>query len=225
MSSSESLTSPPLDFTVYGLARSYEGTRWLNFFEGRIGDPAWALWLGHRIEDSGLLVGTLPRGRYDEGHCASGADCLAQVAFTASFKAVNLALPEPEVARPAGAETIFVDHALWQSQQYADWPTVPWIVDGREVVASVWQFAGVWAAFTNDLPDCYLVVLGVGGDPDNLLLTRVDDGVAYGMDLAGRLNLADVRDSGFPRPNYDSFHPDQTALFSQIRHPKSRGIY
>lgn len=225
MTRAEDLTSPPPDFAVYGLDSGYDGERWLDFFESQLGAPAWALWLGHRVGDGGVLVGTMPRSRFDEGHCAPGTDCLAEVAFVAAFKAINLGLPNPQVPSPDKMGVIWVDHALENARKYADWSTVSWSVDDVAVSAPVWSFADVWAGFTNALADAYVVVVGTGLAPDGLRLMRIPDGTAYGVDLSRDLDLAKIRDSDFPKPNSVKFHADQIALFSDAGKPRNKNIY
>lgn len=218
-------TSPPVDFAVHGLDWAFKGARWVDFFEGMPGMPCWALWLGHRVHDAdqGVRVGSLPRRRYDETMCPGGGDPLAEVAFSGAFGLVNLTLPDSSVPRPDGLIMALVEHAERQAKWYREWPLVTWEVDGRQVTARVWRFAGGWAGFTDALDESYVVVVGLGVEPEGLRLVRVTNAAAYGADLAAPLSLTQLGrqkstrpEAWLPPPQRDAFHPDQLALMPSV---------
>ncbi|OQO92813.1 hypothetical protein [Saccharomonospora piscinae] len=214
-------TSSVVDFQAYGLDDTFTGARWVDFFEGLPGRPPWALWLGHREPDadSGVRVGTLPKRRYEAVMCPNGKDPLVEVAFSGAFGVVNVTLPDSSVPRPDGLIPALVEHAEHEAQRYADWPIVWWRLEGAQVRARVWHFAGGWAAFCTALDDVYLVVVGIGMDPADLAFAPVTDGAEYGADLAAPLDFAELGrrksvrpEAWLPPPRRDSFHPDQLAF-------------
>ncbi len=216
MNQPKSDASPPVDFPIYGLDGTWNGTRWLEFFEGRIGDPAWGVWLGHRLGTGAVLVGTLPRERYDRIAVGLDADRLAEIASSGTFKLINLTLPDASVPRSAGMIPSLLNHAEQNAKEFAGWPRIDWLVDGRRVSASVWRFGGAWTAFTDDLPDSYVIAVGVNIEPGSLILAQVKNGQSYGVDLAANLDVDDLNkrvsarpDAVWLNPNRNGFHPDQ----------------
>lgn len=218
--------SPPVDFPLYGLDWSFDSVRWLDFFEARNGSPAWAVWLGHRgAEDAGARIGTFPKRRYTEVMCPRGGDPCADVAFSAAFGLVNLTLPDSSVPRPEGLIPELVMHAEEQAKRYADWRTAVWHVDGAPIPASVWNFAGAWAGFSDSRADAFVVAIGIGVEPDELRLATVGEGHPYSVDLHAPLDLADLGrrryerpQAWLPPPRRDGFHPDQLALVPEPQH-------
>jgi hypothetical protein len=214
-------TSSVVDFPVYGLDETFRGIRWVDFFEGLPGRPPWALWLGHRESDSdnGIRVGTLPKQRYEAIMCPNGKDPLVEVAFSGAFGVVNVTLPDSTVTRPEGLIPALVEHAEHQARRYLEWPIVWWRIEGAQVRARVWHFAGGWAAFSTALDDAYLVAVGVGVEPADLAFEPVKDGAAYHADLSAPLNFTELGrqksarpQAWLPPPRRDGFHPDQLAF-------------
>ncbi|CAM3045199.1 hypothetical protein SAXI111661_15885 [Saccharomonospora xinjiangensis] len=213
--------SSVVDFQVYGLDETFNGVRWVDFFEGLPGKPPWALWLGHRAagSDSGVRVGTLPKQRYEAVLCPNGKDPLVEVAFSGAFGVVNVTLPDSSVVRPDGLIPSLVEHAEHQARRYAEWPIVWWSIEGAQVRARVWHFAGGWAAFSTALDDAYLVAVGVGMEAANLAFEPVKDDSMYHTDLSAPLNFAELGrqksarpEAWLPPPRRDAFHPDQLAF-------------
>lgn len=217
--------SPPVDFPLYGVDWSFDSVRWLDFFESRGGSPAWAVWLGHRgPDDTGVRIGTFPKERYTEVMCPGGGDERAAVAFGAAFGLVNLTLPDTSVPRPEGLIPALVEHAEEQAGRHQDWRAAVWHVDGAPVRASVWNFAGAWAGFSDSREDAFVVAIGIGVEPDELSMTAIDDGEPYGVDLDAPLDLGDLGrrrherpQAWLPPPRRTAFHPDQLAFVPQYR--------
>jgi hypothetical protein len=213
-------TSPPVDFTLYGLAESWAGFRWLEFFDGQLGAPTCGVRLGHQADsaDSYVGVATMPRDRYDR-LCVAGGDRLSEVAFYGVWWLINLTLPDHHIERPDGLAKVLLDFATPQSALHAQWPTVPWSVGDTRVSASVWRFAGGWTAFTDELADEYIAAVGFGVQPEGLGFAPVGDGARYGFDLAAPLRPSDLAVAGDrtgpPETilvNADGWHADQVAV-------------
>lgn len=108
-----------------------------------------------------------------------------------------------------------------QAANHAAWRRVSWKIEGHEVEASVWDFAGVWTGFSVDLPDSYIVLVGVGVDPDGLSIVPVTDGAPYKLDLQAEIDRAwpsmQSREwdlTALSKPNRFRFHPDQLRVAS-----------
>ncbi len=178
--------SPPVAFQVYGLDASWTGARWLDLFGDKIGDqPRWIA-LGHETADgrSLIMVSTYSALPTDDQAARAGQPPLADVAFDAAHILINVTLPVQSVPRPDGFLPLLTEHAKHAAGQSAHWPTVQWRVDAASVPARVWQFAGGWAAITDPVDDVYLSAVGVGTRPEDVSLTRLQDGRAYHFDLA-----------------------------------------
>jgi hypothetical protein len=207
--------SPPVDFPLHGLDDSWQGDRCLAFFDAKVGDPTWGVRLVHQdpAGDAYVGVASLPRERDDRVFADTVADRLTEVAHYGTHWLINLTLPEMTVPRRDGFLRALVGHSLHHAVSHARWPEVTWSVDGTQVPAAAWRFAGGWTAFTDALPDTYLVVVGLGREPDGLALAVVEDATPYGFDLTAPLRLSDTHDRG-PLSRPDQFHADHTALIT-----------
>ncbi len=186
------ISIPAVDFALYGLDAWWQGPRWLAGIDATAEEPAWGAWLGHGITDEWestapwALVGSLPRRRYAEVVApSSGGDNARDIAFEALFKLVNLTLPAPEDRPPAqGYLRRLVDFVESQAADHRGWPVVTWRLGGRTVTAHLFEWAGAWAAFTTEVPDVELAVLGSGIAADSLRLARVLDSQADHFDAS-----------------------------------------
>jgi hypothetical protein len=179
-------TSPPVAFPVYGLDASWPGARWLDLFGDQIGDqPRWVA-LGHETADgqSLIMVSTYSKPPTDAQAARARQPPWQDVAFDAAHILINVTLPAQSVRRPDGFLPLLTEHAEHAAGQSAHWPTVHWRVDAATVLARVWQFAGGWAAISDPVDDVYLSAVGVGTQPEDVSLTRLQDGSAYHFDLA-----------------------------------------
>lgn len=192
-------SSPPIAFPVYGLDALWLGERWFNYHQGRNGDRAWAVGLGHRAADGtgGIIVSTLRRSHYD---AARTDDPLVEIALDGAIRLGNAMLPGVDVPRPQGLLKALVDHMQHQSGHYRDWAVARWQVDGSPVTGPILNFADGWMTFTGAVPDVYLSVLGV-----NVPATSSLDAIS----------VVDLREYG-PNPEAwpsgEVLHPDFLAL-------------
>ena len=173
-------------FPVYGLDASWPGARWLDLFGDQIGDqPRWVA-LGHETADgqSLIMVSTYSKPPTDAQAARARQPPWQDVAFDAAHILINVTLPAQSVRRPDGFLPLLTEHAEHAAGQSAHWPTVHWRVDAATVLARVWQFAGGWAAISDPVDDVYLSAVGVGTQPEDVSLTRLQDGSAYHFDLA-----------------------------------------
>lgn len=234
----------PVDFPVYGLHPRIPGPRWVDFFEGgggsgasqigsdvvselgEAGQAPWALWLGQRLADTerGLRIGSMPRLRYERAMCPGGGDPLAEVAFGAAFGLVNLTLPDSSVPRPDGLIESLLAHAEQHARRYEKWKRITWRVDGMSVRARIWEFAGGWTGFTDDLDDSYVAVIGIGVAADGLSLARVTEPESYGVDFSAPISLVDLGkhrarrpEAWLPPPRRDAFQQEQLELLPADR--------
>jgi hypothetical protein len=214
------VSSPPVDFSVYGLDASWPGQRWFEYYQSRNGDHAWAVGLGHRSADGsgGVIVSALRRTHYDVTSQHGEVDPLVEIAFDGAVRLGNATLPEVDGPGPRGLLTALVDHMQYQSEHYRDWPVAKWQVDGNLITEPVLNFADGWMTFTDAVPDVYLIVLGLDIRlSSSLNVTRVSDLRAYGFNSKARLSpslLAEARErtANAELPPRRFLHPDLLAL-------------
>lgn len=185
---------PPLTFPVYGLAAAPNGPRWLDAVLGPLGHEADGIWLGHGgeprdAERSWVHVGTfLPSPLR-----VTPAEVTEGVAGRALLSVVDATMPDLD-ARPEGYGLRLLDAATVRAGSGPEWQGLTWKVDNRLVPASVFHWAGAWAAFTTSLAEVDIVAFGFGVEPDGLQLAKVEDGSGYGFDLAGTITFPDTVD-------------------------------
>jgi hypothetical protein len=222
--SREVLPSPPVSFPVYGLDQSWPGSRWLDSFGDAVGHEVRWMRLAHQNLDTGALImaETWSRPLTDSAAARTGEPPLQSVAFSASVVLVNLTLPAQSVARPPGILRALVNNAYARSGEYEHWSPVSWEVDGSEVTARVWRFAGGWAAFTDGVDGVYLAAAGSGTGPDGLALAPFKDGHPYHVDLDAPLHPGVVTASSAARaggerpfPPRQDWHADQVRLMQE----------
>ncbi len=221
-------TSPPLDFSVYGLDASWLGARWLDSFGDQVGDPPRWVRLSHQSGDgdSLIMVETYSRPVTDELAARHDERPLADVAFRASLILLDATLPVQSVPRPDGFLRALHKHLPEYAGQYPRWPAVGWRVDGAAVTARVSWFAGGWAAVSDAVAEVYLSAVGMGVGPDGLSLARLQDGAAYHFDLKqpvrpGVLSAsARAADVQFEAPSWQrqDWHADQLRLMRESEH-------
>ena len=173
--------SPPADFPIYGLTEAtWDGPRWLRFYEGAVGEVPAGIHLAHgRSEDlfadSGpwAEVRSLPRTRFAQ-EVDGDSDALREVALYAWM------------SRGFGSIRGHDERAQIEASSYQDWATVAWTLDDEKVEALVVpdhpDAHGAWAAFVAT-PEVYVVVTARGIRPADIRLTRVLDGSTYGLPL------------------------------------------
>lgn len=181
--------SPAATFPVYGLEPSWPGARWLDGVGDMIGDPVRWVRLAHQDRETGTLIMAMTHSRplTDAGASRRGEPPLQAVALDAAVVLVNFTLPSSSQPWPEGLLRALVRHADHASRQHAQWPPVPWRIDGVAVTARAWRFAGGWAAVC-DAGDVYVGAAGSGDDPAPLALTRLADGRDYHWELGTPLH-------------------------------------
>jgi hypothetical protein len=179
--------SQPADFPIYGLTEAtWDGPRWLRFYEGAVGEVPVGMHLAHgRSEDlfadSGpwAEVRSLPRTRFAhevDGH----SEAVREVALYTWM------------SRGFGSTGAHDERAQIEASSYQDWSTVAWTLQGEKVEALVVpdhpDAHGGWAAFIAT-PEVYVVVTARGICPAEIRLRRVLDGSTYGMPLGAMLDF------------------------------------
>ena len=203
---------------MYGLEPSWAGSRWLESFGDRIGDLATWVSLGHRSLDgeATVFVETFYRPRAALG---SRETLIEHVAGYACTALVNMTIPEHSAPLPDGFLLALSRLSKEHSETCEQWPLISWRVDGREVPAHVWPFAGGWAAVSDAGDPVALAAIGMGTEPDGLSLAAVGDGDAYHFDLGQPLHpdtlSAGLEQDGGYENRYlrrTEFHADQLQL-------------
>lgn len=225
------VSSPPIDFPVYGLV-AWSGWRWFEYYQAANGRRAWAVGLGHRSVDSsaGIIVSALRRDHYDMTHTPE-VDPLTEIALEAAVWLGNATLPEPDVPKPRGLLKALVDHMRYQSERYRDWPVARWTVDGNPVTGPILNFADGWTTFTDAVPHVYLSVLGLNTSFSSALnVMRVSDLHEYGIDPEARLSPSSLTEArkqhvNAELPTRTVLHPDfltLTTSWRAARPPRTR---
>lgn len=213
MSSAADL-APGADYAVYGLGGTWADVRWLESRSGEVGAPPWTVWLGHgaRRDPARVIVGSAPRARFDALHAGLPAGHPSHVAFEVGLHMIGYTLPDPAVPRPDGLVRRIGNEMHRQAIACEDWPEIGWTVDGREVPARVWKFAGSWAAFTDGVRDSYVLAIGTGVEPGGLDFAEVLDGAPYGVDLESPLWPEELPPRPLPVVRPERLHPEQLRL-------------
>jgi hypothetical protein len=174
--------SAVVDYPVYGLAGESPSPRWMSMFGGDAGRPPTSISLSHAgwadPGDAWITVTTVSRREYDrrrEPEWEFVWDVVMQLGLTA------------KPTRLSGAhERLWgerlTDFANQAPTNVSSWPSMTWSVDGASVSARYIRFAGLWAAYSNDLTDVRLYAVGSIADPEKLRFAATD-GIEYGMDL------------------------------------------
>lgn len=212
--------SPPVDFPVYGLDSSWPGARWLEMFGDAVGDPVHWVCLGHQSLDGGSLiyVETFSRPRID-ALVTESRQPLERVASSAAALLANATLPVESVPRPEGFLRALTSLMNERSSHYLEWSPVRWRVDGIEMAARAWRFAGGWVAVSDAMEAVYLAAVGVGNSPGGLSLAVLENGDAYHLALDQPLHPSVMiashvarTDGDQPPPQPGDWHADQLRL-------------
>lgn len=199
--------APALKFDVYDVELPDGYSHWVESVDNRSVAP---VWLGHRAQDGqeAALVGTLPRAVFPSG--ASPLEWASPGMSIGRLMDVIEPFTLPEERSNLGRRVR--QHLEEQAAHSEDWPRVTWTVAGNRATAMLLHFAGAWLAITEELPESYLAVIGVGISPDGLDLT-VTRGERYGLDFAASVTVGQFRQrpvGRMPQPNMP--HPDLLPL-------------
>jgi hypothetical protein len=221
------MTLPPVDFPLYGIPADQELSRRLDHVEAEVGSRPFGVWLWHgdargpAVGVPWLRVGSLPRERHARLMTSRGGDPVREVAFAAMFALINATMPR-ESEQPDGYGVKAVDFASRQSDTYAQWSDVTWRVDGHEVPARLFGWAGAWTGFTTAAADVDLVAVGHGLNGRGLSLVELSDTSAYHFDYRSPIVLPDdakrgeettcIGESGDTTDHGWPLHPDHDAV-------------
>jgi hypothetical protein len=174
--------SAVVDYPVYGLAGDPPSLRWMSMFGGDTGRPPVSISLSHAGWDgpvtAWITVTTVSRHEYDrrrEPEWEFVWDVVMDLGHTAQPTRLS------EEHQRLWAERL-TDFANQQATVRPSWPSMPWSVDGVSVSARYIRFAGLWAAYTNDLSEVRLYAVGSTAGPEQLRFAATD-GVEYGTDF------------------------------------------
>lgn len=217
---------PALDFPLYGLA-DWQGSRWLDVVEGEIGKPTWGVWLAHGGAASPsspypwVRVATLPAARHAQLMTMPDEQPAEAVAFAALHFLINVTAPELAAEQRELYWLRARDMVQRDAHHISAWPDAVIQVDGRDVRAHSYSWAGTWLAFTTDLNDVALIVISAGVPPEKLALTRLSSGSDYHFDLEAPIDYPGTLESSTraalnesPSWTKRSIHPDQQQLLN-----------
>ncbi|WP_406129674.1 hypothetical protein [Streptomyces sp. NBC_00989] len=218
---------PALGFFPYGLDPNWQGRRWLEFFEGSPGYPAWCVWLGHEDPRTGtvVVVRTVEDALHNEQ--MQPADSRQDLAFAAAFAHLNLCLQQ--VDDPVSRETIARQTAAvaeHEAEHVDVWPSQEWRFQDQDgeitpITGKLWTFAGWWTVLLPSHKGRTVIVHGHGPVPPERRLAALDDTTGYGFQRGEPLHL-DMLDSGQLSgflAHETAIHPDLTARFDLPKAP------
>jgi hypothetical protein len=229
---------PVIEFPVYGCDETWTGPRWLEFVQfhhhGMDSEAITEVWTAHgdsRMLDPAspsIRVGTLPLKAAERQLAGPDHDVARAAAFTAAFTLLDRTepeLPDPQRDQLRRASIGMVDDL---ADDWANWPTVSWHIDGRPGSAHVTAWAGAWAAVCFDMPGVAIIVIANGVQPAALRLAAAGDGHAYHVDLRQPLNYprsleasahAALGDDPEHEPSRWPLHPDHDRLLGRLSKP------
>ncbi|MEV4598346.1 hypothetical protein AB0K15_13140 [Amycolatopsis sp. NPDC049253] len=199
--------APAVD--VYDLDFPGQHKRWVAAIENSAATP---VWLGHRTDDGAqaALVGTLPRNAFPSGT----APLEWRAPGMALGQLMNVIEPTSLSAERAALGRAVQAHLIERATNVAGWPRATWTVGDALVRAAVLHFAGAWLALTNELPDAYLVAIGVGLSHDGLQF-RKTHGEKYGVDFSAPLTVGELHRLPVEQmPHPPQPHPDLLRLLT-----------
>ncbi|MGW2570569.1 hypothetical protein [Streptomyces sp. NPDC001537] len=216
---------PALGFFPYGLSPNWQGRRWLEFFEGSPGYPAWCVWLGHENPQTGTVV--IVRTVEDALHSEQmrPADPRQDLAFAAAFAHLNLCLHQVDDA--VSRETIARQTAAaaeHEAEHVDSWPTQEWQLQDGEITSAtgnLWMFAGWWTVLLPSHQGRTVIIHGHGPVPLERRLVALDDTTGYGFQRGEPLHL-DMLNSGQLSGSVareTAIHPDLAARFDLPKAP------
>lgn len=206
---------PPLDFSLLGLAR-WPGPKWVEFFQGTIGEAVSSVILAHLVVGGGLiLVKTAPRQRWNremggqvEGEMNPGRGS-GDFAFDLVRQMTDSGRPELDGdAALAGEERAaynrgLVTYAEDRGAEWATWEPTLWTLGDRNVDARIFRFAHAWAGLSVDDPDRYIGVIAYNVK-DAFVRLDAADGASYNFDFTKPFGIEDLQAQVSSRPNVES---------------------
>lgn len=165
------------DFTAWGLDADWPALRWIEPINGRLGQPARGVRLGHADDSAMVLTCTYPRERFDSEARACGFDLVREIAFETTYAQVNLALHQirEPAERPDGLVGSLLSHASQAADKYRDWSAARW----GEQEARTTKLASWVSGFTAADPAAYVIVHACGVPIDDVRLTTIRDLSGY----------------------------------------------
>jgi hypothetical protein len=206
---------PPLDFSPLGLAR-WPGPKWVEFFQGTIGQAVSSVILAHFVEGGGLiLVKTAPRQRWDREMGGSVEGEMNPGRGIADF-AFDLVREMTDSGRPAldgdaaleGEERAsynrgLVTYAEDRGAEWETWEPAQWTLGDRNVDARIFRFAHAWVGFSVDDSDRYVGVIAYNVKDTFLRLATADD-ASYNFDFSKPFGIEDLQAQVGSRPDVES---------------------
>lgn len=192
---------PALDFPLYGLA-DWDGSRWLDIVEGEIGKPTWGVWLAHGESTSSgsapypwVRVATLPAARHALLMTMPDEQPAEAVAMAALHVLINITAPDLTTEQWPLYWPKVRDMVQRDAHDVSAWPDVVLHVDGHDVPAHSYNWAGTWLAFTTALDDVALIVISAGGPPEKLALKQLSSASDYHFDLQAPIDYPETMES------------------------------
>ena len=165
------------DFTAWGLDADWPAMRRIEPINGRRGEAARGVRLGHADDSAMVLTCTYPRARFDSEAQACGFDAVREIAFETTYTQVNLVLHQlrKPAERPDGLIGSLVSHASQEADRYREWLAARW----GEQDASTTKLASWQSGFTAADPAAYVIVHACGVPIEDIRLTTVRDLSGY----------------------------------------------
>lgn len=219
--SSTSVRYLPPRVTPIGLAPvDWAQDRWFASFSGLVTEPATSIDLGYGNPSTKqrLIVRTedLSPGQPPSPQRRTTAD---ELAFSAMHLLVNaVGAGAPPLGTTYARRAIAMMDA--EAPRHRHWPPATWEVNGSEIIAHIWEFAGAWVGFGFVDQDRGLIVAGHDISPERLIFHDVvsadgfgfDFTVAHGTDEAAPPAPPTAPAGHGPLALADTHHADQLVL-------------
>ena len=176
------MESAAIGFIPWGLDADWPSRCWLELIQGRQGEAARGVRLGHASTSAMVLVCSYPRTGFGEELTAAGLDPIREIAFETTYAQINLALHQIRTpgARPDGLIGSLVKYANQQADRCREWPDTHW---GAKA-ASITRLASWESGFSLAYPNVYVIVHACGIGIEQLRLAPISElsGYHHGAD-------------------------------------------
>jgi hypothetical protein len=165
-----------------------------------------AIRLAHVSSDCrcGLVVSSLHKQRYNTFSDQQGIGRLTAVALDGIDTLMSLTLPTRSKGGE-GTQRHPIQRYRDQALVHSAWSQEHWRVGSMELVGRSWGSDDTWVAFTDSIPDVYVVLVGIRMNAAAIELDKLTDATRYGFELSAPITMRHLsrRPCGIELPRAD----------------------